>query len=388
MRVRIGLWSGLWLLLRAAAGLWAIRQLAGAARQVPPISSAPGGPSAGPIVEAEKSQRITILIPARDEALRIGPVLAAMVRAPDVAEVIVVDDNSTDATAAIAVAAGARVIAAEPLPVGWAGKAWALHQGLAHVVTPWVVTLDADTAPNPQLPFALVQRAEAEGFGLMTVGGRFDCPTPGARWLHPAFLTTLVYRFGPPGVTGVAADRMMANGQCMVAQTALWRAEGWMAPVAEELVEDVALVRHFARRGHRVGFLDAAELLEVRMYEDALDTWRGWGRSIALPGVEKPLQQWRDLTVVTLAQALPLPRLLSGRGDLLDVGLLALRLGTLFGTRRAYTPSRQLLDRLAYWGSPLADPIAVAAILRGIIRPRQKWKGREYSGPPSQTGSQ
>jgi dolichol-phosphate mannosyltransferase len=377
VKLRTVLWMG----LRLIAGIWAMRQLSGAARQVPPITAAQmpslaeGTPAAAPV---------TVLIPARDEADRIGPVLAAMVGAPGVAEVIVIDDNSTDATADISETAGARVVEGQPLPPGWAGKAWALHQGLAEARTAWVVTLDADTDPDPYLPLALTQRAEADGYMLMTVGGRFDCPTPGARWLHPAFLTTLVYRFGPPGVRGVLADRLMANGQCMVARRDIWQAEGYMAFVAEELVEDVALARYLARRGHRVGFLDAAELLTVRMYEDALDTWRGWGRSIALPGVEKPLQQWRDLVVVILAQALPLPRVLAGRGDVVDVGLLVMRIGTLFGTRRAYTSSRDLRDRLAYWGSPLADPIAAAAILRGIIRPRQMWKGREYSGPREQ----
>jgi dolichol-phosphate mannosyltransferase len=370
------------LTVRATAGVWAIRKLMGAARQMPPVTPVANLGGAG------CDQTITVVIPARDEAARIGPVLAAMVGAPGVAEVIVVDDNSTDETAAIATAAGARVINGSALPKGWAGKAWALQQGLEAVTTPWVITLDADTAPDARLGIALVTRAESENFAFMTVGGRFYCPSAGARWIHPAFLTTLVYRFGPPGVSGVPADQLMANGQCMVARTETWKSEGLMAPVAGELVEDVALARHLARRGHGVGFLDAAELLTVRMYEDALDTWRGWGRSIALPGVEPPARQWRDLAVVTLAQALPLPRLMSGRGDVVDVVLLALRLGTLAGTRRAYTPHRRFIDRIAYWASPLADPIAAVAIARGILRPRQMWKGRDYSAVPSQTADQ
>ncbi len=376
-----GPWSVVGMLIRVTAGLWAIRKLSGAARQMPAISPAsePQGP--------HSNDMITVVIPARDEADRIGPVLAAMVGAPGVAEVIVVDDNSADQTAAIAGAAGARVMSGEPLKPGWAGKAWALQQGVSAANSPWVVTLDADTDPDPRLPLALVARATTEGYGFMTVGGRFYCPSPGARWMHPAFLTTLVYRFGPPGVRGVAAEQMMANGQCMVARTELWKSEGLMNPVAGELVEDVALARYLARRGHAVGFLDAAELLTVRMYEDALDTWRGWGRSIALPGVEPPMKQWRDLAVVTVAQALPLPRLISGRGDVVDVVLLALRLGTLAGTRRAYTRSQGLMGRVAYWASPLADPIAVVAIARGILKPRQMWKGREYSAPPSQTAA-
>ena len=128
------------------------------------------------------------------------------------------------------------------------------------------------------------------------------------------------------------------------------------------------------RAGARVGFLDASDLLTVRMFESLGDTWRGWGRSLALPGVEPRRRQLADLAIVVLAQVLPLPRLLVRRGDPIDVVLAIARLGTLVGTRRAY-------DRTdaAYWLSPLADGLAAVAIGRRIIRAdRQMWRGRRY----------
>jgi dolichol-phosphate mannosyltransferase len=237
-----------------------------------------------------------------------------------------------------------------------------------------VVTLDADTRPDPRLPRALVARAAGERLTLLTVGGRFDCPTPASRWLHPAMLTTLVYRFGPPGGGSVRPDRVMANGQCMCLDRAAFLAEGGMQPVRGEVVEDIAFARHLAASGAPVGFLDASELLTVQMFESFGDAWSGWGRSLALPGVDPPGRQLVDLAVVVIAQVLPLPRLLLRRGDLLDVALLALRLGTLGGTRRAYARADA-----AYWASPLADPIAAVAIARGIARGRrQTWRGRSY----------
>jgi dolichol-phosphate mannosyltransferase len=111
------------------------------------------------------------------------------------------------------------------------------------------------------------------------------------------------------------------------------------------------------------------------MFESLGDTWRGWGRSLALPGVEPRRRQVIDLAVVVLAQVLPIPRLIMRRGDVIDLGLAAIRIGTLVGTRRAY-------DRtdLAYWSSPLADPVAAAAIAGGIVRRgRQTWRGRSYA---------
>ncbi len=350
--------------VRAAAGAVAISRIVRAA-----TVDAPVRPTLTPM------QTISVVVPARDEAERITPLLAAIVGAPGVAEVIVVDDQSSDATAEIARGAGTTVISGAPLPDGWAGKAWALQQGISAATSDWVVTLDADARPDPRLPTAMVARAVADRLDLLTVGGRFECPTPGSRWLHPAMLTTLVYRFGPPGAPPSEPDRTMANGQCMAVPRARFLAAGAMELVRNEVVEDLALARRLAAGGHRVGFLDASELLSVRMFESLGDAWTGWGRSLALPGVEPRRRQLFDLAVVVLAQVVPIPRLLFRRGDVIDVVLALTRLGTLVGTRRAYERTDA-----AYWLSPLADPLAAVAIARGIAkRGRQTWRGRSYT---------
>lgn len=351
------------MLLRIAAGIAAVTRLARAARVAAPVR-----PTHTPV------DSISVIVPARDEAERIGPLLDAVVGAPGVGEVIVVDDQSSDATAELSRRAGATVLVGSRLPEGWAGKAWALQQGIEAATGDWVVALDADTRPHRNLPRAVVARAAGDRVDLLTVGGRFDCPTPASRWLHAAMLTTLVYRFGPPGTSPSTPERTMANGQCMTFPRRPFLDAGAMAPVRDEIVEDIALARHLAAAGRRVEFLDASELLTVRMFESFEEVLQGWGRSLALPGVEPLRRQVIDLAVVLGAQALPIPRLLLGRGDLID-GVLALaRIGTLVGTRRAY-------DRAgpAYWASPLADPLAAAAVVRGIVRrSRQTWRGRTY----------
>jgi dolichol-phosphate mannosyltransferase len=317
---------------------------------------------------------ISVVIPARDEATRMGPLLRAVIDAPGVSEVIVVDDESTDTTAEIARSAGAEVIAGSPLPRGWVGKAWALQQGIVAARSDWVVTFDADTRPDPRLPTALVARAAGDRLDLLTVAGRFDCPTAPGRWLHASMLTTLVYRFGPPGQRSTDPKRAMANGQCMVMQRQRFLDDGAMEAVADHVVEDIALARHLARQGRRVEFLDASDLLTVRMFESFTDTWSGWGRSLMLPGVDSTIRQLLDLLIVGLAQVAPLPRLLSRRADVVDVVLLAARIGTLVGTRRAYARRG-----LGYWFSPLADSLTALSLSAGIARrSRQTWRGRRY----------
>lgn len=381
-----------------AAGI-ALARLSGAARRRPPLtpdravsrsgepesrnpgeslprSSAGGsvGESGGPASGFGAEVTISVVVPARDEAERIAPLLAALREAPGIHEVIVVDDQSTDATTEVAARGGARVIPGSSLPHGWTGKAWALQQGIEAATGEWVVTLDSDTLPSPLLPRALVARACHDRLQFVTVGGRFECPTPGAQWLHAAMLTTLVYRFGPAGRAGrVQPHRHLANGQCMAfPRQALLAADG-LLPVAGEVVEDVALARHLAAHGWQVAMLDGPELLTTRMFDDLAATWTGWGRSLALPGVEPVHRQLLDLAVVLVAQVLPLPRLLLRRGDLLDVVLAIARLGTLAGTAQAYERRR-----LAYWLSPTADVPAAVALGFGIVRRRRSWRGRTY----------
>lgn len=315
---------------------------------------------------------ISVVVPARDEAARIGPLLSAVVGAPGVAEVVVVDDESSDDTAIVAATGGARVVTGRPPPAGWAGKVWALQQGLDAASGEWVVMLDADTRPSPLLPAALVARALAERLDVLTVGGRFDCPTVGLRLLHPALLTTLVYRLPPPGARDPGpVHRRLANGQCVAASRELLAAAGGFGAVAHRSVEDLALVRALATAGFAVGALDAADLLTVRMYEHAGEAWHGWGRSLAMPGVETPVRRVADLVTLALTQAAPLVRVLLRRGDALDVVLLAVRAGTLAGTAPAYRRRGP-----AYWLSPLADVAAVAALARCTLWRPPAWRGR------------
>ncbi len=321
---------------------------------------------------------ISVIIPARNEAHRIQACLAAIVGAPGVHEVVVVDDESTDETANIAIRLGATVLHGKPLPNGWVGKAWALHQGVQAATGEWIVTLDADAVAHPQLVQAVVQRARRDGLRFVSVGARFDCPSKGAQWLHPAMLTTLVYRYGPSGYEGkVGTNTQLANGQCMAFLGSDAVEHDVFTGVRGETIEDVALVRMVAARGWRVAMLDGSELLTVRMFETFADTWNGWGRSLSLASVDNVGKVFGYSIGLALAQVAPLWMLVLGFSTPVSLALLLVRVGTLFGMRRAYVQRD-----IWYWLSPLADTVALVAIFRGLIRQvfgsKATWRGRTY----------
>jgi len=310
-----------------------------------PLPLAPGAPDTGATV--------SVVVPARDEAARLPGCLAPLRGEPGVTEGVVVDDESTDATADVAASLGARVVRGAPLPAGWRGKPWALEQGLRAATGDWVVFLDADARPRRGLVRALVEAAGP--YDVLTVAPRFT----GERVVHAAMLATLTYRFGPP-----PPRRRIANGQCLVVRRSAFA--GW-APVRGFLTEDVAL----ARRVRRLGFADGADLLTVRAYEDAADTWRGWSRSImaadSLPAHEVAL----DLATLWLTMGLPPVRALARRATRLDRVLLAVRLALVGGLRRSYDGP--------IWPSPLLDVPVLARLTWSVVRPDRSWRGRTYA---------
>lgn len=359
-----------------AAGLAAGR-LAAAATRLPPLR--PLRPGSG--VDA----RVSVLIPARDEAARIGACLDALAADPQVAEVIVVDDCSSDATAAVAARAGARVVRGAPCPPGWVGKPWALEQGLAAATGEWLLCLDADVRTRPGLVAALLDAAAARSLDLLSLGGRFVCGGVAEQLLHASMLATLVYRFGPPGRRRRSRPgRAIANGQCMLLRRDRLEAAGGFALAAGHMTDDVALARALAARGWRCELLDGAECFAVRMHAGVAEAWRDWGRSLPMADVTPPATSGVDLGVLWLGIVLPEIRLAVGRADRLDAILLAMRAGTTVGLAGSYSRPRHGL-----WLAPLADAGVAARLTWGRLRPGRRWRGRTYApgaGRPTHGG--
>ncbi|MDA0674042.1 MAG: glycosyltransferase family 2 protein [Cyanobacteria bacterium] len=345
---------------------------------------------------------VSVVIPTLNEAARLRPCLEGIGRQTyEVREVLVVDSRSQDGTPDLVTRASQsdprfRLMTDDPLPSGWVGRPWALHNGYLHTSakSDWILGIDADTQPQPGLVPALITAAAAEGFDLVSLSPRFMLKTVGELWLQPALLMTLIYRFGPTGAQGSGAERVMANGQCFLCRRSLLDRLGGYTAARQSFCDDVTLARYAAAHGARVGFWDGSALLKVRMYEGLQETWREWGRSLDLKDASSKGQVAGDLWFLTSTQALPwlaVPLLTLGllTGAMpwpiqlalgVNLSLLAVRFALQWAILPSYDLS-QARSSWAFWLSPLADPLAVVRIWLSSLRVPTQWRGRQYQVP-------
>ena len=363
---------------------------------------------------------VSVVVPTLNEAERIGPALAGLTRQSyEVREIIVVDSRSQDGTPELVKAAQQqdprfRLITDDPLPPSWVGRPWALHTGFLHSCekSEWILGMDADTQAIPGLVAGLLRTAKEEGYDLISLSPQFILKYPGEWWLQPALLMTLLYRFDPAGTNTQAPERVMANGQCFLCRRSVLEAVGGYTSARSSFCDDVTLARNIASRGFKVGFLDGAKVLKVRMYEGAAETWKEWGRSLDLKDASSSGQIWGDLWLLFAVQGLPLPASLVlltwlGMGATLPVMaaaglnlfLLLIRFALLLAIAPSYESKRRspqpaflrgaetgkrernfdfLLLPVYFYLSPLADPLAVLRIFLSAIRTPKQWRGRSY----------
>jgi hopene-associated glycosyltransferase HpnB len=231
---------------------------------------------------------ITAVIPARDEAECVGETVASLLRQnyPGEFTVIVVDDQSRDATAQVARDAAATlgttdrltVLSGRALPVGWTGKLWAQQQGVeaaeAHLQPPaYILFTDADIVYAPDELRKLTARAQSGSYVLTSLMAKLRCESLAERMFIPAFIFffQMLYPFAwandPRRATAAAA------GGCMlVRRDALARAGG-MASIRTALIDDCALAKRLKAHGPIwIGLTDGVR--SVRSYPGLEDIRR------------------------------------------------------------------------------------------------------------------
>jgi chlorobactene glucosyltransferase len=331
---------------------------------------------------------VSVLIPARNEAGRIGPCLRSLIDQkikPD--EILVLDDRSTDGTrqeveSFIGQGVELRCLEGDELPEGWTGKAWACHQLAAAASGEVLVFTDADTRHRPDAIASAVGWMQARRADWISLWPRQTTVTWGEKLVVP-FVHILLLCFLPHWMPGRWRSLGAANGQFIAVTREAYKKLGGHEAVRNHLVEDVAL----ARRGRELGLktlnADGSRHVECRMYENFPQVWEGFSKNLRA-GCDGSIAAFLILQGIQLVCFLlpffwMLAGLVAGAGWVSCVGAQILGIYTMRALL-VWKVGHSLSGALLH---PLGQVLELAIALnswRNFARRRITWKGRTYSG--------
>jgi chlorobactene glucosyltransferase len=361
-------------------------------------------------------QDISVLVPARNEEIRIGDCLASLLnQKPPVGEIILLDDRSTDRTAEIAVGLGfregegnrLRLIRGEDLPPGWVGKNWACHQlqGAAERGSSHILFTDADTVHHPECVRTALSHARSERADLLSLWPDQITGTWSEKLIiplgyllfmafHPFLLLNLLqacparvrrWKITRPRLASLGA----ANGQFLLFRRSSYDELGGHEALKDHLVEDIAFGRRVASRtgeGWRLVNADGMRLLRCRMYYNLGGLWEGFSKNLR-PVFEKSFASFVLFGVVVGGLFL-LPFLFLASGGIL--GRASLVAVLLIALMRLILTLRFRTSWLGFIAHPFGIVLALLIALnswRLCVTKGVSWKGRVYSGnTPSSLG--
>jgi hopene-associated glycosyltransferase HpnB len=235
---------------------------------------------------------VAVVIPARNEAEMLPVTLPTLLMQdyPGALAVILVDDCSSDGTAELANRLGReaggrerelRVVAGAPPPPGWAGKVWAMAQGLraAGAWPDYVLFTDADIAWDPDALRALVSAAQDDDRDLVSQMALLRTATSWERVIVPAFVYFFAQLYPFRRVNAPASRTAAAAGGCMLVRRPALDRSGGLAPISAARIDDVALGRMIKRQRGRTWLGLSTAVVSVRPYPGLASLWQMVARS-------------------------------------------------------------------------------------------------------------
>jgi hopene-associated glycosyltransferase HpnB len=327
---------------------------------------------------------VVAIVPARDEANTIARSVGSLLRQdyPGLFSVVVVDDQSTDGTAAVAsnaardAHAGERlkIIAGNGPPTGWTGKLSAMRQGLAEVdesaqAPEFVLFTDADIAYAPHVLFRLVAIARAKNSVLTSLMVKLRCESAAERWLAPAFVFFFQMLYPFAWVNDPRLTTAAAAGGCMLVRREALHAAGGLEAVRNALIDDCALGALMKRQG--LIWLGLTEDVDsLRAYSTFADFHRMVARSAFAELRYSRLRLAGAIGGMALVYVAPPLFAIFARGVTQIAGALAWAMMAL-----------SLMPTLRLYGRPLIGGFALPAIAAAYVAftfdsAYQYWRGR------------
>lgn len=318
----------------------------------------------------------SVLIPARDEERNIAAAVEASLGS-GAAEVLVLDDGSTDRTAEIVRQSAARLIPGQPLPPGWRGKNFASAQLAEAASQPVLVFVDADVRLAPGAAPRLAAFLQESGAQLASGVPRQITKTFSEQLLIP-LIHFMLLGFLP--LARMRASRHSAYGtgvgQLFVADAAAYRASGGHAAIRDRVHDGLALPKNFRAHGFATDLFDATEIASCRMYRTNREVWAGLAKN-TIEGLGAPRLIGPMTVVLLLGQVAPFLLLFSASRAIFVLALAA-ALGVL---QQRITARRRFQQS---WWSVVLHPLGIVALVgiqwfglaRHLSGRKPQWKGR------------
>jgi len=316
-------------------------------------------------------RRVSLLIPARDEALNL-PTTLPRVLAQGADEVIVLDDGSTDATPEILAGfPGLRVLRGKPLPGGWIGKNWACHQ-LAQAATGDVLVFtDADVTWEPGALAALLGFGERHDAVYASVWPRQRTETLLERLAVPTIDMILLGLLPYPLVRNTTDAAFSAgNGQCMMWTRSAYQQIGGHAAFRGAVLEDVRMGQAAKARGLKLVLALGGDLLSTRMYRTQGELLEGFSKNI-LAAHGSRLLLVTSLFLNTLTYTASWVLIFAD-----PLWLVPAALGMFQRALTAYKTHRSPLEAFL---QPFAFYPLLRVAFRALRHRGYRWKGRSYT---------
>ncbi|HEV8384370.1 MAG TPA: glycosyltransferase family 2 protein, partial [Candidatus Acidoferrales bacterium] len=246
---------------------------------------------------------ISVIVPVRNEEANIARAIESLAAQPEIAEMIAVNDQSTDRTAEILAELATRIprlriIQGTTPPAGWTGKNFALAQGVAYAREEWLLFTDADVEHLPGSAARALADAQSSGAELVSYSPEQETRTWWERAVIPFIYCRLAARFSYARVRDSAFPDAAANGQFLLIRRDTYDQIGGHAAVCGEVVEDVALAQRAKRTGHRIFFARGKGIARTRMYRSHRQMWEGWTKNLYLLLGRAPRAVAKELLLV------------------------------------------------------------------------------------------
>jgi glycosyltransferase involved in cell wall biosynthesis len=230
---------------------------------------------------------ISAIVPARNEEAVIGACVRGLAEQAEIAEILVVDDQSSDGTVAAVRRAAAeipklRLLETGKLPEGWVGKNNAVWRGAAEASQKWLLFTDADAELLPGATTRALQIAQETHAALVSFSPEQVTATWYEKSLIPFVYCRLARQFSFKDVNDPNNHTAAANGQFLMIRRDVYDAIGGHAAIAGEVLEDVALARNAKSAGYAIWFGPGKGVVKARMYRSFAAMREGWKKNLYL----------------------------------------------------------------------------------------------------------